>query len=185
MPAIKKYMYYHECKTKYVDKSHPNLFNVPALLSYFPEAKFIGIYRNVFETVASMLTHGACANWGARYKELKFPNEFLGLDVHNIERYESATLAGRCAFRWFSHYSKLLQLEAEYNDQFLLINYRDLIQQNESQTKRIGKFLNTRLQCVKPDMSCQAKWKTKLTVGEYEEILSVLDYCGMKSACHL
>jgi hypothetical protein len=42
-PAIKKYKYYLKRHSVYVDKSHPNLFNVPVLLSHFPKAKFIGI----------------------------------------------------------------------------------------------------------------------------------------------
>jgi hypothetical protein len=178
-PAIKKYKCYHKRHPIYVDKSHPNLFNVPELLSVFPIAKFIGIYRNVFETIASMLKHEGCAEWGVRYKQLKFPNEFLGLNADNFEKYESSTLAGRCAFRWFSSYSKLIQLDEVYADRFLLINYTDLIEHNESETKRVGDFLKVQLRCISPDRTCRDKWKSELTAEQQQEIRDVLRFCGM------
>src|SRR5687768_9534843 len=41
----------------YVDKSHPNIWHVETLSRYFPTAKFLGIRRGVYGTVASMLKH--------------------------------------------------------------------------------------------------------------------------------
>ena len=179
-PAIKRYKHHLKRHPIYADKSHPNLFNTEELLSEFPQAKFIGIYRDVYETIASMLVQKRCADWGANYKKYKFPNEFLGLDTDNLERYEAASLAGRCAFRWYGHYTKLMQLKKQLKDKMLLIDYADLIEHNESETRRLGEFMNVSFGCVPPDKTCRDKWKTNLSTEQQQEIRDVLHYCGME-----
>lgn len=50
----------------YVDKSHPNLWLAEALADAFDDALFVGIVRNPYATVASMLRHEGVLEWHRR-----------------------------------------------------------------------------------------------------------------------
>ena len=50
---------------RYADKSHPNIWIAEALSEVFPDAQFLGIERDPFGTVASMLKHKGVLKWHA------------------------------------------------------------------------------------------------------------------------
>ena len=75
-----------------------------------------------------------------------------------------------------AHYSKLMQPK----DALLVINYTDLIERNEPETRRVAEFLGVQLQCVPPDETTRGKWNTGLTLQQ-QKIRDVLEYCGITS----
>src|SRR5262245_4018334 len=64
----------------YLDKSHPNIWIADKLLAAFPDARFVGVQRHPFATVASMLRHAAVSDWHRQWKTLPVPNRFLGIN---------------------------------------------------------------------------------------------------------
>jgi hypothetical protein len=67
-------------KNFYLDKSHPNIWIADKIKEEFPEAKFVGIERNPFATVSSMLKHRGVMKWHRDWKSFPVPNRFLGID---------------------------------------------------------------------------------------------------------
>ncbi len=65
-------------KINLADKSHPNLWLVDFLYKYVPNSYFIGIIRNPYATVSSMLLHEGVMKWIYNWKKYPIPNEFLG-----------------------------------------------------------------------------------------------------------
>jgi hypothetical protein len=67
----------------YADKSHPNIWHAEDLAARLPDAVFLGIQRNPFATVASMLEHAGVLAWHERWREFPVPNRFLGITLEN------------------------------------------------------------------------------------------------------
>jgi hypothetical protein len=63
----------------YVDKTHPNIWHAEDLKRALPEALFVGIERNPYATVASMVLHPDVSAWHRRWREFPVPNRFLGI----------------------------------------------------------------------------------------------------------
>ncbi len=177
--AIQEYEKKIQTNMLYVDKSHPNLFNVEELLLHFPNALFVGIYRDVYATTSSLLKHGA-ADWGNKYEYLKFPNQFLGIDKTNVEYYKTLTLAGKCVFRWVSHRNELFKKDTKYTN-VLLLQYEQLVQTPQKIIEVLSKFLNLSLTYEPPNLNCLNKWKLDLTDFQKNEIAQVLDYLKQKN----
>jgi len=173
--AIEQYRKLMQEHTIYVDKSHPNLFNVDRLLHEFPNARFIGIYRDAFQTITSMIAHG-CANWGNRYSELMFPNAFLGLTETNYDEYAAASLAERCLCRWESHFDELQKVVNKYSDRVLVVSYAQLVNDPQRQVQRLSNFVGADLTVVHPIREAIHKWKKTLTEFNYEQI------CALKAS---
>ena len=95
----------------YMDKSHPNIWLAEKLKASFPRALFIGIERNPYATVASMMKHKGVTAWHSRWREFPVPNRFLGISATEAEGYENIPIASQCAMRWLAHHSRMSRLE--------------------------------------------------------------------------
>ena len=127
-PHIKWYRLEHAqvAPCHYADKSHPNIWLVDELASVFPNAFFIGIQREPYGTVSSMLKHKGVREWCERWKEFPVPNPFLGITNENVDNYKKMSLAGRCAMRWLSHREQIKQVKCKYPERIHVLEYEAL-----------------------------------------------------------
>jgi hypothetical protein len=114
--------------SRYLDKSHPNLWLVEKLLKIYPDAKFLCVQRGIFPTINSMLQHGRVLSWIENWKNFPIPNKFLGIGtVVSAEEYEHLSEIEKCALRCYVHIKEGLRLRELYPENFLIIRYEDFM----------------------------------------------------------
>lgn len=174
---LKRYEVEHQAvrPRHYADKSHPNIWIAEELAAAFPEARFVGIQRNPYATVASMLKHPGVLAWHERWKEFPVPNPFLGITRENHATYEAMPLAAKCALRWKAHRERLLQLRDTLGPRLLVLQYEDVILDPEAQLAALDGFLSLPTPIPKPKVKSESldRWKTELANDVKEQIAQV------------
>lgn len=94
-----------------MDKSHPNTWVAAQLAGELPEALFLGIERNPYTAVASMLKHKEVLNWHETWNKYPVPNEFFGITKDMVGAYNGMPLATKCTYRWISHKKQMAILK--------------------------------------------------------------------------
>jgi hypothetical protein len=124
-----------------VDQCHPNIWFVDHWSEAYVSARFVGILRNPFSVVASMMKHPAVRAWSVDWHRYPIPNPFLGITTDNARRYEKMSLAERCTMRWIGHYRKMLDLRGSHDRRFLCIVYEELCKQPETCLSAVADWL--------------------------------------------
>jgi hypothetical protein len=161
----------------YVDKSHPNLWIAEALAIVFPSALFVGVERNVFATVASMLKHETVKGWHARWKRFPVPNEFLGITREIAPRYGGMPVAMQAALRWRAHTSRMKQARATLGHRLFVVEYESLQQQPDRIVADLTRFLQLRSPLAVPELKRESldRWRSELDQTSINQIRAVID----------
>jgi hypothetical protein len=116
-PLIRWYRFKHAqaAPRHYVDKSHPNIWLVEELAAVFPRSLFVGIQRDPYGAVSSMVKHKGVRTWCERWEGFPVPNRFLGITPANVETYRNLSLAGKCAMRWLSHAERMKEVNHKFS----------------------------------------------------------------------
>jgi hypothetical protein len=136
-----------------VDQSHPNLFHFRYLSKEFPEARFVGLIRDPYSVVYSMLHHSGVLKWIHNWHLYPVPNEFLGIRYGEEQFYARLTLAERSALRWASHIEKMNDAAAELLHRICIIRYEDLCLSHEETKDKLARFLGVQNQFSIPDIN--------------------------------
>lgn len=158
-----------------LEKTHPNIWFVEQLEDAFPDAKFIGIKRDVYATVASMLNHKGVLKWYELLSTKKV-NRFLGINEDNVSYFENLPLEAKCALRWKSHTEQLNYLENKFPDKVMILDYKDFYDNKNSLMNKISDFvgLQTLLKCEPLNKNGLLKWKETLSKEMVVNIDNVL-----------
>ncbi len=174
---IKRYRLEHQAVSPkhYADKSHPNIWIAEDLAAAFPEALFVGIQRNPYATVASMLKHGGVLEWHKRWQEFPIPNRFLGITGDNRATYGAMPLAAKCALRWKVHLERLQSLRQTLNARLLVLQYEDVILHAEAQLASLTRFLSLPSPIPKPSVKAESleRWKSELSDEVKQQIAEI------------
>lgn len=144
----------------YADKSHPNIWHAEDLAAAPPDAIFLGIRRNPYATVASMLKHRGVFKWHARWRRFPVPNRFLGITPENRRNYANMPLPARCVLRWRSHIERLGSLRGPLGNRLLVVDYEDLIRHAETELAKMNGFLG-----LTTPSPCHPSGRNRLIVG--------------------
>nr|WP_321233428.1 sulfotransferase [uncultured Psychroserpens sp.] len=163
---------FNKSEKQYIlEKTHPNIWFVEDILKVFPEAKFIGIKRNVFSTVSSMLNHKGVLSW---YHKLPLdqPNTFLGITESNKDYFEELPLESKCTIRCLAHMNRLEYLNKKFPNSVELVSYEDFYDDYDDLMQRIKKFLNLdfNLNSEPLNPSGKDKWKSNLSEEQIRNI---------------
>lgn len=176
-PLIKWYRFEHAlvAPCHYADKSHPNIWLVEELALVFPNALFIGIQRNPYGTVSSMLKHRGVREWCERWQDFPVPNLFLGITRANVDNYKKLSLVGRCAMRWLSHSERMKQLQRRYPERVYVLQYEALIGNTQEELQRLQEFLklSTPIPTLEVKHESLDKWRNNLSTEDCAEIEGV------------
>lgn len=170
-----------KCKTElYLEKSHPLMWLADdSSLARLP-VKYIGIVRDPYATVASMLRHEGVRKWCEDWEKLPHPNIFLGISQDNIDEYRRMTIVQKCAIRWISHALELERLSYAFpREQYLQLNYEDVLNKPEQSIDKIEGFIgvNDIDKKFKMNKESLSKWKNDLSPDQINQIKGVLaDY---------
>jgi hypothetical protein len=159
----------------YADKSHPNIWHAEELAAAFPEAVFLGIRRNPYATIASMLRHPWVLAWQDRWQEFPVPNRFLGITPENHAAYAALPQAARCALRWQAHMERLERLQAALGGRLLVVDYEDLVRNPELPITRLNAFLRLATPIATPTVKAQSldRWRDELAPAILRQIAAV------------
>src|SRR5699024_7799628 len=178
LPLIILYYYKYTffSKKHFVDKSHPNLWLADHLIRYIPKSYFIGIIRNPYATISSMLLHRGVLGWIKNWEDYPVPNEFLGIEKNNTEQYSAMSLEEKCAMRWKAHKKMLEEIKNKYPGRTLIVNYDDLIENTGEEMARLNSFLEIDKKLPMPNVKVESKdkWKEKLTKDQIDNINKIL-----------
>ena len=171
------YKYYlHKFKNYiYADKSHPNIWIADKLSNNFPNAVFLGIERNPYSVVTSMLKHEGVSAWHHKWKEFPIPNRFLGIDNKLRKEYENLPLESKCSLRWLAHQKQMNYLQEQLQNKILVLNYEDMILDINNQLKKIQDFLSLEELFPLPEIYKNSlnKWKSYLNDQQIENIYNI------------
>lgn len=160
----------------YVDKSHPNIWLAEKLKMAFPQALFVGIERNPYATVASMLRHKGVSAWHRRWREFPVPNRFLGITHELAERYDSLPLAAQCAIRWAAHRDRLNELGRILGGDLLRISYETFAHETALTVGTMQKFLGLQQPIPVPEVKMESldKWRSQLSADDLRHIEDIV-----------
>ena len=160
----------------YLDKTHPNIWIAERLKESFPDALFVGIERDPYATVASMMKHKGVAAWHRRWKEFPVPNRFLGITKGLESSYDDLPLASQCAMRWVAHRTRMRELKSILGDALFLISYEKFARETEGVIQDIRKFLNLKKPVPVPSVKVESlsKWKQQLSDEEILQIQTIV-----------
>lgn len=159
----------------YADKSHPNIWHAEDLAARLPDAVFLGIQRNPFATVASMLEHAGVLAWHERWREFPVPNRFLGITLENAAAYPMLPQAVRCALRWQSHAARMDALRAVLGPRLLVVRYEDLILSTANEISRLADFLQLTTPIPLPPVKSESldRWQHAMPADAIRQVASV------------
>jgi len=176
--VLKRYKkVFNKSEKQYIlEKTHPNIWFVEEILEFFPNAKFIGIKRNVLSTVASMINHKGVLSW---YKRLPLDevNPFLGITESNKDAFKKLPLESKCTFRWISHTNRLEYLENKYPKHVKIVDYEDFYDNYNGLMNILKEFLDLdfNLNSETLNQSGKDKWKTTLSQEQVNNIHTVIN----------
>ena len=162
----------------YMDKSHPNIWLAEKLKASFPRALFIGIERDPYATVASMMKHKAVAAWHSRWREFPVPNRFLGISAQDAETYSNLSLASQCTMRWLAHHQKMHELRHTLGDSLFVISYESFAHDTQKIVNELQVFLGLKTAISTPNVTLDSlhKWTEQLSTQDIEDISSVVGF---------
>lgn len=160
----------------YLEKSHTNIWIAEKLDQAFGRAQFIGIERNPYATVASMLRHREVLAWHGRWRQFPVPSRFLGISAEDAKHYDEIPVAAQCAMRWLSHNEQMKKLRIALQERLFVINYEVFAHQTEKTILELQQFLQLKDQIPIPEVRIASlyKWREQLTEIELEQIQGVV-----------
>jgi hypothetical protein len=159
----------------YADKTHPNLWFAERLAEAFPEAVFLGIRRDPFGTVASMLQHEGVRGWHEGWRDYPIPNRFLGITEELAPRYDALPLAAQCAVRWRSHAERMDEARRRLGERMWFVEYERLLTDTDTALDELQEFLGLATPFPRPELRHESldKWRSQLSDEDVAAIASV------------
>lgn len=143
-----------------LEKSHPNIWITDSLVEHFPSSFFIGVQREVFQVVNSMLNHKGVLRWFKTVSNNK-TSRFLGINERNISYYKDLPIEAKCTLRWLSHTAELKLLQEKYPASVLIFDYQELCTDFNTQVDRFDRLLSLNLKdyAETPNLESLNKYK--------------------------
>ena len=160
------------CEGKYVlEKSHPSLWIIDFLEQNYPQAKFIGVWREPEPTIASMLNHNGVLSWFNILPGNKV-NDFLGITQDNVSYYKNLSLLEKCYLRWKAHKTKIEELERTLGDKFISIKYDEFVINTDKFNDKLSQFIGIENKFNTEPIQIESlnKWQTQLCEEQKELI---------------
>lgn len=160
----------------YLDKTHPNIWIAEKLKKVFPQSLFIGIERDPYATVSSMMKHKGVSAWHQRWREFPIPNRFLGITPGIAERYDDIPLVAQCAIRWLAHHNRMNTLRTSLGDSLIVISYESFACNTEETIAELQNFLGLQHPITVPEVKADSlnKWEKHLSDEDIKHIHDIV-----------
>lgn len=161
----------------YLDKSHPNIWLVEDLVDAFPNSRLVGVQREAYGTIASMMRHRHVSAWFDQWQSFPVPNPFLGISTEDVAGYARLPLAAKCAMRWRSHEQRLNDLRRTQADRLIVVKYEELVHEPDRVAGLLTEFLDLPTPLAEPAVTRQSvtRWRDDLSSDDVAAIDRVLN----------
>jgi len=155
-----------------LEKTHPNIWLAEELMKQFPNALFVGIIRDAYQTVSSMLKHSGVMSWYSQLPQHK-PNRFLGITEENKSFFASLPIEAKCTYRWISHKQELERLKEVLGNRYVMMHYDEFVKNPQEHICRLSEFLgiDKGFQPEAIKLESLQKWKKYLS----DDQLAIID----------
>jgi hypothetical protein len=162
----------------YLDKTHPNIWLTERLHATFPDALFLGIERNPYATVASMMEHLGVSAWHRRWREFPVPNRFLGITPELAESYDDLRPAAQCAIRWLAHHERMDHLRRALGPALMFLRYEEFAAEPDRAVDKLRGFLGLEAPVPVPNVNVDSlsKWRHQLSDEQLSDIEAVVGF---------
>ena len=169
---------------RYGDASPDLLYCAGALLSAFPDARFVQVIRDGRDVVAGMLADTdtiAALRPGFANLNDEFPNPFLGVE-NEADRagWADLSLAGKCALRWRSAVRTSARLRYVLSAQQLTtLRYEEIVTRPDAVAGMMSEFVGARVPAIAlrapyADRALEpGAWRHTLSADQATEVESV------------
>lgn len=179
-PLIRRYQWQLllSAPKMYLDKSHTNMWIATELKTAFPNARFLGIERNPYSTVASMIVHKQVSAWHRLWRQFPVPNPFLGITEEIADSYDSLSIAQQCALRWKAHHEHMNALRKSLGSDLLVISYEEFAANTGAVLQDIDQFLGLKHKTPLPEVKRESldKWKNQLSQDDIRQIEEIVGF---------
>jgi LPS sulfotransferase NodH len=160
----------------YADKSHPAIWLAERLAAALPSAVFLGVQREPFATVCSMMRRDGVRAWHERWRRYPVPNEFLGITPEIAPHYASLSLAARCALRWRAHRDRMESLKPLLGHRLHVVGYEELARDPDRELSLLQDWLGLDTPFDRPrvDRDALQRWRTQLSDRDVADISAVV-----------
>jgi hypothetical protein len=171
-----KWQLFKSAPRLYLDKTHPNIWIAEKLKKAFPQSLFIGIERDPYATVSSMMKHKGVSAWHHRWREFPVPNRFLGISAAIAKEYEETPFASQCAMRWLAHHNKMNSLRKSLGDSLMVISYESFACNTQKTINELQNFLGLHHPVAVPEVKIDSlnKWENHLSDQDIKHIHDVV-----------
>lgn len=171
-----KWQLFKSAPRLYLDKTHPNIWIAEKLKKAFPQSLFIGIERDPYATVSSMMQHKGVSAWHQRWREFPVPNRFLGITPEIAERYDDIPFASQCAMRWLAHHNRMNTLRTRLGDSLMVISYESFACNTEKTITELQSFLGLQHPLAVPEVKVDSlnKWENLLSDENIKHIHDIV-----------
>jgi hypothetical protein len=162
----------------YVDKSHPVMWFAEKLKRAFPDALFVGIERNPYATIASMIRHEGVSSWHHEWRNYEIPNRFLGISAELAPDYDRLPSARQFAIRWVAHKRRMEDLRGILGDDLLVISYETFARETAEVVEQLNEFVGVEAPIPVPEVRTESlhKWKSFLSDEQCEQIAGIVGF---------
>lgn len=160
----------------YADKSHPAMWIADRLADALPAVFFLGVQREPFATVCSMMRRDGVRAWHERWRRYPIPNEFLGITHEIAQHYDSLSLAARCALRWRAHRDRMQSLKVLLGHRLHVVGYEDLARDPGRELSVLQEWLglDSPFPAPRVDHAALDRWRTQLSDRDVADISAVV-----------
>jgi hypothetical protein len=169
---------------RYGDASPELLYCAGALLSAFPDARFVQVIRDGRDVVAGMLDDTdtiAALRPGFANLNDEFPNPFLGVESEaDRASWADLSLAGKCALKWRSAVRMSARLRYVLSAQQLTtLRYEEIVTKPDAVAGMMSEFVGARISAIAlrapyPDRALEpGAWRHTLSADQATEVESV------------
>ena len=145
-----------------MDKVHINLWLAVALDKAIQDSKFVGIVRNPFQVVSSMLQWDDVRVQYANQKVVL--SRFHGVTKENLDHCKTMTVEERMTVRWLAHYQRLMAVSKKLG-RFFLLRYSRLADDPQGTLAQMRGSLG--LSCdLRTEVRSESLTKYKESLGE-------------------
>jgi sulfotransferase family protein len=169
---------------RYGDASPELLYCAGALLSAFPDARFVQVIRDGRDVVASMLDDTetiAALRPGFANLNDEFPNPFLGVENETDRAgWADLSLAGKCALKWRSAVRMSARMRYVLSAQQLTtLRYEEIVTRPDAVAGAVSEFVGAQVSAIAlrapyPDRALEpGAWRRALSADQATEVETV------------
>ena len=180
LPKIYK-EYEQELKTHpnkhYLDKSQQIIWFIHYIVKRYPDALFLGIQREPYAAISSMLVHGGIPRTLNTWNKFPVPNRYFGISKSISKDYDQLSTVERCALYWLTHKLRLRIVKNTFMDKVKIIQYEKFATDTKKTLSEITTFIGLDKQLCSEDVTIESltKWKSSMCVSDVNKIKGIVD----------